>query len=248
MTEEITHQVSAGHRFGRWIRTLSTTLVIAFLGAQGIAALPGGTATNHLSNGNSSVVNPDNPFNYALYCFGNFEIGNGEGHHSLGAFAIGGDAKFQGQYSFAGSNAAPGEKGLPQLAVAGQLNFDQINTLRGNLEVSSAANIHGNSYSFSSDSYHLVEGVSANFGERKAAMVARANSGNELAQKASNAILKTQGGGGWTEVEASVPSGFNAETDVLVSTFLQVRISCTSLKVLIRSSTSAAIPLTISRS
>jgi len=215
MTEEKTQKRTAGDRFGRWIRVLSCTLVIAFLGAQGIAALPSGAANDHLSNESSSGLNPDNPFNYALFCFGNLEVGGGQGHHSTGAFAIGGDAKFA-DFSFAASNAAPGERGLSQLIVAGQLNFEALNTLRGNLEVSSVSNIHGSTYGFSSDAYHIVEGITVSFGDRKAAMVSRANSANSFAQTNSNAILSKQGGGGWLEVEAKTPAGFDASKDVLI--------------------------------
>ena len=83
MTEERTHQSTAGNRFGRWIRMLSCTLVVAFLGAQGIAALPSGAANNHLSSEGGSGLNPQNPFNYAVFCFGNLEVGGGQGHHSV---------------------------------------------------------------------------------------------------------------------------------------------------------------------
>ena len=104
MTEDKTQNRTAGERFGRWIRVLSCTLVIAFLGAQGIAALPSGTANAHLSNESSNGLNPENPFNYALYCFGNLEVSGGQGHHSTGAIAVGGDATFP-DFSFADSKS-----------------------------------------------------------------------------------------------------------------------------------------------
>ena len=216
MTDEKTQlQATGGRRFGRWVRTLSCTLVIAFLGAQGIAALPNGVFEQHLSRDAGSGLNPQNPFNYVLFTTGDLEIGGGEGHHSTGAMAVGGNATF-GSYSFVSDNAAPGERGLSQLVVGGELNFGNLDGLRGNLEVSSASNIHGEHYSFIDEKYHLVEGVTVNFSGVMDNMIAKADNANSRTQSSSNAILNTQGGGDWLEVEAKTPDGFNKDEDTLI--------------------------------
>ena len=215
MAEEQTQRSTRVHGLGRWVRVLSCTLTIAFLGAQGIAALPGGRFKKHLSPDANGKLNPQNPFNYVLFCSGDFEVGMGEAHHSTGALAIGGNASFS-NYSFRYNNTAPGERGLSQVVVGGELNFDSLDGLRGNLEVSSAANIHGNNYSFDSEKYHVVEGVTVNFSAAMDNMISRSESANERAQSSSNAKLSQRGGGGWLEVEASVPDGFNKDTDTLI--------------------------------
>ncbi|MBR3058348.1 MAG: choice-of-anchor A family protein, partial [Clostridiales bacterium] len=203
-------------RFGRWAKTVSSTLVLAFLGTQGIAALPSGIATSHLSYDAGSGLNIQNPFNYALYSFGDFTAGEGEGQHSSGALAIGGNANFS-NYSFAGTgNTAPAELGLPQLVVGGELNFKTMYTIRGDVQVKSMANVHGGVYEFAQTTYGFKEGVKLDFSSKRDSMLNRADMLKDYASSKANAVEKKSGDGGWTMVQLSTPNGFDSSKDVLV--------------------------------
>ena len=210
MTEDNTHLGTRGTRFGRWIRMLSCTLVVAFLGTQGIAALPFGTATDHMYKAEGSGYSTTNPFNYTLFCFGDASFGVAEGAHSQGAMAIGGNASFY-DFSFAGSNA--GSLGLSQLVVGGTLSYGNLHNLAGNIEVNGTDRLSGSSYEFTPNTYGVVSPVSVDFGSVKDKMVSRANSADAFADSNSNAKLSNCGGG---KYEVAPADGFDTSNDVIV--------------------------------